>query len=231
MPNERDEFLVYGTYEQIKAELVRLKNQQIMLKGLKVEGGGGTESRVLPLGYAGKIIVKITFEGTTTKGRRHLVEKSFRLMNDDPKTISLDRIKAIGTSVASKFNTFTFTTGQITYTYNDPDSGFSNVWGYFKSLADAQKLFEQMLDVAGKSPDWKLLSTSSYPLAGDRYQDPGNKTQQIGTQVREDVQRPEALMKMKKSMIKFPKIKQWQDLTNSNALVMLNLDWLKKYQD
>lgn len=231
MPNEKDEHLVYGTYEQIKAELVRLKNQQIMLKNLQVEGSGGVESRALPIGYKGKIAIKILFEGTTINGKRHAVEKSFRLMDDDARTISLDRIKALGNLVASKFNGLTFSTGKITYTYNDIDSGFSNMWGYFKSLIDAQRVFEQMLDIVGKSPNWKLLSSSNHPIPEDLYQDPGNKVQQIGVQIREDVLRPEALMRMKKSMIKFPKIKKWQDLTNSNALVMHNLDWLKKYQD
>lgn len=231
MPNEKDEFLVYGTYEQIKAELVRLKNTQIQLKNVGGGSSSSSEGKNYPIGQKGKIMIRIIFKGNSTTNKRHVVEKGFRLMNDDPRTISQDRIKAIGTSIASKFNNFTFSTGRTTYTYNDPENGFSNVWGYFNSQADAQRLFEQMLDIVGKSPDWNLLSSSSYPVPGDRYQDPGNKTQQIGVLVREPVQRPIAIMSMEKSMIKFPKITKWQNLTNSSALAMTNFSWLSQYQD
>jgi hypothetical protein len=135
-------------------------------------------------------------------------------MNDNPRTIPKSRLDYLGNRIKSLFNAFSFTTGKDAYTYNESDQGFNRSWGYFATQQDAQKVFEQLLDVNNLSPNWQRFTHSSVPIPGDRFQNPPDKVSQANVLVRLYPERPTALMKFNKAQIKFPHIRKsflWVD--------------------
>ena len=201
-----------------------------MFEQYKSEGGG--TSRPIPSYVRGQIYIKLYFDGVIQNtALNHRVEKSFRLMNDNPKTISLDRLKLLAQRTKTKFDALTFTSGIHSYTYNSPEQGFHRAWGFFNSLADAKKLFEQMLDIDSMSPQWERLSHSSVPEPGTRFSDPPEKVSQANTLIRTERERPVASMKFKRAAIKFPHVRREIDLVTDTGGVLSSLDFLKPYQD
>ena len=88
-----DEFIVYGSEEMLKPLILELLAQHYALQDLNVDAQGGGSTRPLPYFVKGKIIISIHFEGIITGTiANHKVEKSFRLINDDPATITQFRI-------------------------------------------------------------------------------------------------------------------------------------------
>lgn len=202
-----DKFTIAGTPEQIAAQLPILQALYLAVKDLEAKGGGGT-SRPLPSDVVGKIFIKLSFKGIIRGTiKNHIVEKTFRLMKDDPKTISRDKIKYYGDRIKTKFNNFTFITGHETYTYNDPVNGFNRIWGHFLDQANGVKLYEQMLDIIPVSPNWKKLTCSKVVQPGDRFQDPPDKVMQAGVSIRTERERPVADMKFYRATIKFPHVR------------------------
>lgn len=189
----------------------------VLVQLLKDVQGGGS-SRPLPTDVRGHAYLKFYFKGQINKTTdSHRVEKSFRLMKDNPRTMSQARLEALARSIQSKFKNFTFTTGIRSYTYNNPEQGFSRTWGYFKGEADAKKLFDQMLDVDGMSPNWKKLSCSYVPSPGDRFADKPDKVATANVLIRADRERPVALMKFAHAAIKFPHIRRELVIMDANG--------------
>ncbi len=200
-------FIASGNVSEMKSQLMQYKFIHQILNDLDLN----TESSQRPIPYSvkGKAYVTIHFEGYRINTLLlHKVEKRICLINDDPRTISFERIQTIANTIKNKFNTFTFTTGKKSYTYNNPDQGFNRIWGYFQDISDAQRLYEQMLDVVGFSPDWERLSEGSLPFPGNRFSNPPEKIQQVGLMVRTEEERPTANMKFKKATMKLPKIRK-----------------------
>lgn len=197
----------------------------LLMQNVQATGGGGT-SRPLPTDVKGRCYLKFYFVGTIQNtNKTHRVEKSFRLMKEDPRTISLERLKYFATTIWNKFNNFTFTTGHDSWCYNDPEVGFNRIWGYFNSQADAQKLFEQLLDIIGESPKWHHLTRSTVPIPGDRFSPLPDKVQQAGVLIRPDQERPIALMKFSHATIKFPHLRKETDLVTPAGSLINSLDF------
>lgn len=181
----------------------------VLVQLLKDVQGGGGSSRPLPTDVKGHIYLKLYFDGKMVgTAKQHRVEKSFRLMKDDPRTISEARLKLLADRIKSKFRNFTFTTGLRSYTYNVPEQGFNRIWGYFNSEADARKLYGQMLEIDAMRPDWKKFSCSFVPSPGDRFAPTPDKVKTANVLVRAEAERPVALMKFHKAHIKFPHIRK-----------------------
>jgi hypothetical protein len=226
-----ENFVVSGTPEQLAILLPLLEAQYQFFKNLDLPAGGNN-SNPLPSDVKGKIYIKLHFKGTiqgTTA--RHQIEKSFRLMRDDPRTISLQRLTFLASLAKEKFNSFTFTTGHNTYTYNNPEQGFNRVWGHFNSEVDARKLFEQMLDIPQLSPDWRRLSKSVLVEPGNRFQEPPEKITQAGILIRTDRERPIATMKFTHATIKFPHIRVEIDLVDRFGNLLNTLKPLEQYSN
>lgn len=202
-----DKFTIAGSPEQVTLLLPILEAMYLGFKELEVNGGGGT-SRPLPSDVVGKIFIKLSFKGLIRGTiKNHLVEKSFRLMKDDPKSISREKIKYYAERIKSKFDNFTFVTGHETYTYNDPANGFNRIWGHFIDQANGIKLYEQMLDIIPVSPNWNKLTRSTVVQPGDRFQEPPDKVLQAGVSIRASRERPIANMKFYRATIKFPHVR------------------------
>ncbi len=224
-----DKFNISGTPEQLAVVLPILEAMYLGFKDIKAEGGGGSY-RTLPSYVKGQLLVKLYFKGIIQNTvDSHRVEKSFRLMKDNPATISLDRLKQLATKIKSKFDNLQFTTGHTTYTYNDPEIGFNRVWGHFNSSADASKLFENMLDLVDSSIDNEKYTKSAVVAATERFREPPEKVQQAGISIRTDRERPIAVMKFHKATIKFPHVRQEIDLVNEYLKTIESLEILNKY--
>lgn len=85
---------------------------------------------------------------------------SFRLMNETTDTLSKTEATALGTKIKSLFNSgsaFFWKRGKELASYIDQEKGY-----YFQILVfsetEAKKVIEQVLDIRGHSPNWKLLN-------------------------------------------------------------------------
>jgi hypothetical protein len=85
---------------------------------------------------------------------------SFRLMNETTDTLTKAEATALGTKIKSLFNSgtaFFWKRGKELASYVDQEKGY-----YFQILVfsetEAKKVIEQVLDIRGHSPNWKLLS-------------------------------------------------------------------------
>lgn len=85
---------------------------------------------------------------------------------------------------------FYFDKGKHIGMYNSPLQGFNWVWSEFKDEANAKKVFEQVLDLQKKAPNWECLNMSSSVLPGKAYPDRPDKVLVLGEQIREHRKRP-----------------------------------------
>ena len=224
---EEECYMLFGTPMQLIQQVMFWMNLHIKLANLST--GGGTHDSVSYPMVKRYCMIRMHFKGIirgTTAD--HLVIKSFRLMTDDPKSISNNRLKSLGERIHEKFNGFTFVTGHEAYTYNDPEKGFSRVWGYFIDAANAKKVYEQMLDIPGYSPNWKRLTKSTVVEPGDRFDLVADHDMQANVRIRLDRERPIADVKFKKATIKFPAIKKEFEYVNEFGFVT---DITAKLQD
>lgn len=230
LPNE---FTVYGSEEMLKPLILQLLAQHYD-QGGEVEATGGGSYRPLPYYVKGKIIITVHFEGIVQNSiTSHKVEKSFRLVNEDPATISQSKIAEIARLVHSKFfgSQVHFTTGRDAYCYNHPEQGFNRVWGFFASTTDAKRCFEQLLDIPKLSPDWKRLTRSTVVEPGDRFQEPPERIMQFGQSIRSSSERPIAPMKFKRANIKFPAFKRAIELVKSNGAFLTGVQGVNDGKD
>lgn len=224
-------YLSANSISEIKQAVAETYAQYLMLKNLEVDSSGSS-SRLPPPYARFYCYLKIYFIGTIQNtDKTYRAEKSFRLINDNPRTITLERLKQLANKVWSEFNNFTFTTGHDTYCYNDPEIGFNRVWGGFHTLADAQALFGKLLDVIGQSPEWEKMSKSTVPIPGDRFSPLPDKVTQAGVLIRPDQERPIALMKFDKCTIRFPHLKSEANLVTRYGGIINSLDFLDPYKD
>ncbi len=227
LPNE---FTVYGSEETLKPLILQLLAQYYDTDAGEATGGGSPIR--LPIYVKGHIYIKLMFKGFIANTKAdHRVEKTFRLMKDDPRTITTERLTALATLVHSKFNNFTFTTGHDAYTYNHPEVGFSRIWGFFNTEVDARRLFEQMLDIVATAPEWQRLTRSTVVQPGDRFQEPPEKELQANVNVRTDRERPIATVHFTKALIKFPHIRKELELVNGFGVNPLLMKEIQSYAD
>lgn len=223
-------YILTGDARDIPLAASMLLAMEQMFQEYKSEGGGS--SRPLPSYVQTQIYIKLYFEGIIANTVvRHRVEKSFRLMSDNPKTINLNRLKLLAQRTKSQFDSFSFKTGTHSYTYNSPEQGFNFTWGFFESLTEAKRLFGQMLDIDSMSPKWERLSHSSIPEPGSRFSEPPDKVPQAGQLIRVERERPVANVKFKRAGIKFPHIQKEIDLVTSTGSTLDSLEFLQPYQD
>lgn len=221
--NNEDTFLASGNIPEIKAQLMNYKFIEKILSRLEVDSGSSSP-RPYPSFVRGLAYIKVMFKGTIAgTDISHRSEKLFRLMKDDPRTISLQRIQQLAERIKNKFNNFTYTTGVECYTYNNPDQGFNRCWDYYQSQAEAQKLIEQVLDIDGYFPDWRRFTKSVVPIPGDRFAEVPDKVLQANVFVRLERERPTALMSFHKARMKLPHIKREFDIVDKNLDIIEEL--------
>lgn len=217
------DFTITGSVSEIKQGLALVKIFEQLLKKLDIQGGGGSY-RPIPNYATNKCLVTVYFKGRIQNvNKEHYVDKSFRWVKKDPKTVTLQELTALGTAIKNKFDNFSFFTGTQTYSYNSPEQGFYKIWGHYSSLQDAQRVIESLLDLQQMSPEWERLSHSNVPLPGSRFNEPPEKVQIAGQLVRSRRERPVASMKFYKSEIVFPQYLKPISLVDKNGNVISKL--------
>ncbi|QSJ20104.1 hypothetical protein JYQ62_16150 [Nostoc sp. UHCC 0702] len=102
----------------------------------------------------------------TPKGKRLLTGRiSFRIMNKDSETITEADIQTLATKVKAKFGTpaYKWNKADKRYSYTDWDKGYQFSL-LVTSEIEARRITEQVLDLQGHSPDWKLLNKCGEPV-------------------------------------------------------------------
>jgi hypothetical protein len=87
---------------------------------------------------------------------------SFRLIGETSQSFTVSEATTIANKIKTLFNpgsvAFNFKRGKYLANYVDQENGY-----YFQIYAfdefNAKKVIEQVLDIKGKTPDWKLLNT------------------------------------------------------------------------
>lgn len=227
--NEQDSYLCFGPPTQLIQQIMYWMNWH--LNQSKINGVGGTSQR-LPTSVKGYCLVTLLFVGRTATKKIHRVEKGFRWVRVDPRTVLPEEITKFANLIKTKFDSrFTFSTGQTTFTYNNPDQGFNRVWGYFSQAIDAKKVFEQLLDLQSFAPDWSRLTESKVVSPGNRFQSPAKRIKQGNATVRAAEERPSAIMRFDSAYLKFPHIKDIGVLVDSQGGIMDAVKFLAQYQD
>jgi hypothetical protein len=191
----------------------------------------GREKELAPK-RVGKILIKLFFSGTTTKGRRKTVESSMRLMSskDAAKIITLDRIRYYGSMIVKKFGDWQHKTGKSLYCYADWDKGYQ-LQLLVPSETEAKRIVEQILDIQSHKPEWEYLSLSKNTNEAKRYPDLPNKIDIAGKKVRPPTQRAVCTVKFQRALIKFPHIPTAFPLCGRKDVLIKDLNFLNIYDD
>lgn len=228
LPNE---FTVYGSEEMLKPLILQLLAQHFMLENLDVQtGSGGYEERSHP-SFKQFIKIKLKFFGLSNTGKEKKVESSFRLVKEDYKTITYERIKYYGERIYQKFNNWEQQLGKISYNYVRWEQGYQLQQIYSPSEAEAKRLIEQILDIQEHSPDWDFLRYENCVNPLERFPEIPEKVTVAGQSIRTMQQRPLGKVKFSKALIKFPFIPDYQILCDKRGVVLKDLNFLKRYNE
>jgi hypothetical protein len=224
-----DKYYFSGTPEQLSMLLPFAQIVHKALEGLEVDAGGGTPKELAPK-RSSKILIKLVFFGLSVQGRRKSVETRFRLMKDDPKTITLARIQFLARQIHQRFNNWEHTTGKRLACYADWDNGYQ-LQLQVPSLAEAQRIVEQVLDIQSHSPDWTNLTIDQNANEESRYPVLPDKVQIANTSIRPSQQRVTAKVRFTRALIKFPHIPRFVQICTKKGDIIPNLSFLGDYTD
>lgn len=218
--------LVAGSYSEMKTQMMLLKQQKI-----ESEGFGSFQEKELAPKRRGKILIKLCFSGKTAKGKRKTAESSFRLMSQNPATITLDQVKLLSQKIVAKFGNWQHQTGKLSYCYADWDKGYQLQQIYVPSEAEAKRVVEQILDIQGHSPEWEYLTLNKNVNEEVRYPELPDKITIAGKSVRPPQQRASAIVKFQRALIKFPHLPSAFPLCNKDINLINDLNFLNDYDD
>lgn len=224
-----ENFLVSGTPEQLAILLPLLEAQYQFFKNLKTDEGSSNRPPVSPE-FIDYLQVTVCWRGSTnTTHKPHVVEKSIRLKDINPKTVNLAYLQQLGRLIFEKFNNLSFKTGHVKVKYCNWKDGFQT-WGYFDTKETGYKIIESMGDIAGKSINKKLLK---YEYIDDinAFNEIPDKISIANELVRPKPKAPIANMYFYDSKILFPWIGHTEKLCSISGYVLENLDFLEKYKD
>jgi hypothetical protein len=209
-----------------------MKTQELqfehLLEELQSLGGGdsSSEKEVSPKRRR-YIKIKLKFHGYTDVNRRFKrVESTFRLMKDDPKTISLNRIQSLGDTIQKKFNNWKHRTGKMMCCYANHDQGYQ-LQLQVPDLAEGRRVIEQILDIQGHSPDWADLYYSQSAEPATRYKETPDKVSVAGQLVRPPAQRSLATVSFFKAYIKFPATTRYRPLCDTKKVLFKDFKFLE----
>lgn len=225
MSNPGDSFIVSGNSAYIKPFLPFMMGIYGMVQeGLSSNSGG---ERGIPPSVKGKIKVTVKFEGKIDNtNHRHTVEKSFRLMNDDPSSITLARLQEVAEIVKAEFFNFSFKTGIYNYCLNIPEHGLPSSWGFYRDFENAELVLSKLCTCAQTVLDLSRVSKSEIVEPENRFNYPTVEVEQAGHLVHKVPERPLATVQFKKATFKLPHLKDEYDLVNHGGIVIQSLDFL-----
>jgi hypothetical protein len=230
---EQQSYLLFGTPAQLIQQVMYWMNLHRKLANLDVtaEDSGSSYREPLSPNFKDWLQLTLYWRGITeATGKNHTVNKSIRLKQVDPKTVSLAFLKQLGARVLEKFDQLTFKTGHIKVKYTNWDDGFQT-WGYFDTEATGYKVIESMGDIINKPINKDLLiyerradPTEAFPVRGER-------TTVATKPVRIKAKAPIANMKFHAASLTFPYIQHKEQLCNISGYIIKDLNFLSAYED
>lgn len=227
LPNE---FTVYGSEEMLKPLILQLLAQHYDDGETGEIGGGGYRE---PLSPDFKDWLQVTFHWggvTEITGKSHTVEKSIRLKEIDPKTVTLAYLKELGTKILAKFNNLNFKTGHVKAKYSHWKHGIQT-WGYFDTRETGFRIIESMADIVGKSIDRQLLKYEDNAAPAEAFPVQGERTTVASKSVRIKSKAPIANMRFRAATVTFPYINHTEMLCSMSGYVIKDLSFLNAYED
>lgn len=225
-------YILSGDARDIPLAASMLLAMEQMFEQYKVSGGnGGSNPKELAPKRRGKIRVFINFLEPLAEVDPDFNpvpgEFSFRLMNDDPKTITLARLQAIATKIKEKFNNFVWRKGKVMCSYTDWDKGYQ-----FQILAidgvEGKRVIDQALEIQGHSFEAEYYNVNTNWSPTTRYPVLPDKTLVAGESVREDRQRPIANVRLIGAEVRFPRIRRGVSILDSSLQVIQELKLVGK---
>lgn len=225
-----DKFVVSGTPEQIAVQLPLLQALYLGLKDLEAKAAGGVVNPYL--GPEFKDWFRITLhwggfiDGTTKK---HIVDKSIRLVGVDPATRDLTYLQNLGQRIISKFKNHTYKTGHTFCKYTKWSDGLQT-YGYFDNYTTGYNLIESLGDIAGKSIDKELFKYEYRLDPAEAFDPTPSKVPIAGKLVRPRARAPIATMRWSSATILFPRINHIEELCSVTGKVIKDLRFLDRYE-
>lgn len=229
---EAEAYLLFDTPRNLISQIMFWMNLHLRLKNLDVKAEGASSYR-LPLTpkFKDRLQLTLVWRGITEATlKNHTIEKSLRIMDVDPKTVSLNYLQDLGRKTLSKFDSFNFKTGHVKVKYTKWDDGFQT-WGYFDVLETGYKIIEAMGDLVGKSIDKEYLTYEFNASPLEAYNQKGEVTTIAGKSVRTRGKAPIANMRFYGATILFPYINHTEQLCNISGYVLRDLSFLDSYDE
>lgn len=224
-------YLSANSLSEIKQAITAQYSEYLMLKNLQVESTGGGYSTFVSPEFKEYLQLTLHWRGIiTSTGKNHTVEKSIRLKNINPQTVTLQQLQTLGNQVISKFNDKNFTTGFVKCKYTKWTDGIQT-WGYFDTKETGYKIIEAMGDIVGKPIDKGLFRYEHVLETTEVYDDTPSKIPIAGKQVRPRAKAPVAQMRWYAATITFPWVGHEEQLCNVNGYVLRDLNFLDAYDD
>ena len=204
---EEESYLLFGTPAQLIQEIMYWMNMHRRLNNINVESEllyqilAAIEREPEPFNPIGHPKIKLLFlensftfktkkakDPDITRGEAQL---SFRLMNQTNENYTKAEAKALAEKIKNKFinPVFKFVKGKEHYIYFEKKLG-KKLTCWTKNQAEAEKLFEQTLDLVGDSPDLEKMVKRSNLNPSKAYDDTPGKKIILGEPTKLDRVRP-----------------------------------------
>lgn len=221
-------YILVGNAREVATATSMLLAMEQMFQAYKSAGGnGGSRDTDFKPKRSGKIKVRLNFVEPLSDVDADFYpvpgEISFRLMNDDPKTISLSRIQAIATKIKEKFNNFTWRKGKAMCSYTYWEQGYQ-----LQVLAidgnEGRRIVDQVLEIQGHSFEAESFNVNTSWSPTTRYPVLPDKALIAGELIREDRQRPIANVKFISAEIFFPRIRRGIPILDESMQIIRKIE-------
>lgn len=224
-------YLSANSVSELKAAITDTYAQYLLLKSIEVTSSGEVKQIRENPDFNDYLQITLHWRGiVTATGKNHTVEKSFRLKSLDAKTVTLQQLQTLATTISNKFDSMNFTTGHVKCKYAKWKDGIWT-WGYFDTKETGYRIIEAMGDIAGKPIDKGLFRYENVLEEGEIYDPTPSKVTIAGKLIRPRAKAPIAEMKWYAATILFPWVGHEEQLCNVNGYVIQSLKFLDAYDD
>lgn len=226
-----DKYVITGTPEQIATQLPLLQAMYLMMKDFQPGTGSGGGRPPISPEFDDYLQLTLHWRGITeTTFKNHTVEKSVRLKNVNPKTVTLAYLQQLGRQVIAKFNGLKFKTGRAKVKYSKWKDGI-HTWGYFDNPLTGFRVIDAMADIVGKPIDQAKLKYEYVANPQEAFDPTPSKIIVANKAVRPKATAPIANMHFYGATILFPWIGHEEQLCNVSGYVIRDLSFLDAYDD
>lgn len=226
-----DKYIVSGTPDQLVVLLPLLQALHLGLNDLKSSPSSESEEDNSHPEFRDKVKIKLIFTGKSRTGKPKRTAKSIRLVKENYRTITYEKIKDYALRTNSALNTLTVNLGKIQYNYVRWSQGYQLQQMYCANEGEARKWVEALLDIQQHSPDWDFLKNDAPTNPDGLFPEIPGKEMIAGISVKQEQKRPYGTITWHAAYIKFPKIRVYQKLCDNDGYIIPNLNFLQDYAE